>query len=309
MIACRICGAAHTTRWCEASDAEYHTTAESFTYWRCTECGSLSIDPCPSDRLAEIYPSTYYSFAPARASAVERVKLWLDRCMLRDVLRNVPGTALAALDVGGGTGWMLDQARRCEPRLRRTVVVEMDAQARAAALAAGHEFVACRIEEFTTAERFDLILMLNLVEHVADPVSVLAAAGCWLTPHGRILVKTPNPDSLDARLFRSSYWGGLHCPRHWALLTPAGMRLAARRAGLTVGRMQLTQGGAFWTWSVLAALARRGVVRVERERPMWRHPLAPPLLAAFAALDLLRRPFMSTSQMFVELSRTDGARR
>jgi hypothetical protein len=36
---------------------------------------------------------------------------------------------------------------------------------------------------------------------------------------------------------------------------------------------------------------------------MHRHPLVPGLLALFGAFDLLRGPFMSTSQMFVILGR------
>ena len=48
-------------------------------------------------------------------------------------------------------------------------------------------------------------------------------------------------------------------------------------------------------------LADRGWVAVSAERPMHRHPLHAPLLAAFAAFDMARAPFMKTAQMFVLL--------
>ncbi len=304
---CLACGSGQRTHWCNATDVEYQSVADRYAYWRCLDCASLSIDPCPVQRLAEIYPPNYYSFTGSAPSLLERFKLAFDRRLLQSILRKFSGGTLAALDIGGGTGWMLNEARRVEPRLKTTVIVDIDAQAQDLAAAAGHRFVASRIEDFSTDQRFDLVLMLNLIEHVADPVAVLAAVGRLLTPQGRILLKTPNHASLDAQLFRQSYWGGLHCPRHWVIFTPASLESAAGRAGLSVERLELTQGAPFWCWSVLAGLARRGWITITARRPMAQHPLAPLLMALFAAFDFLRRPLMgrsglATSQMFAVLA-------
>lgn len=308
---CLACGSGQLSHWCDATDLEYQSVAERYTYWQCLACDCLSIDPCPVQRLAEIYPQNYYSFTGRAPSLLERFKLAFDRRLLRSILRELPGETLAALDIGGGTGWMLNEARRVEPRLRTTVIVDIDAQAQDLATGSGHQFVASRIEEFRTDQRFDLVLMLNLIEHVADPVAVLAAVGRLLTPQGRILLKTPNHASLDAQLFRQSYWGGLHCPRHWVIFTPASLESAARRAGLAVQTLEETQGAPFWCWSVLAGLARRGWILVSAQRPMVQHPLAPVLMALFAAFDFLRRPLMGrsmrgTSQMFAVLAPLAG---
>ena len=107
-----------------------------------------------------------------------------------------------------------------------------------------------------------------------------------LAPGGKILAKTPNHDSLDARLFRDSSWGGYHCPRHWVIFTPESFAAAIERAGLKVDKIAFTQGAPFWAVSALEWLGRKGLVRVNRARPMCRHPLFGPLLAGFAALDM-----------------------
>lgn len=300
--ACLACGGSALDHWATARDVEYRSVPDSFDYLRCRSCDALSISPVPRDRLGEIYPDTYYSFAGAGASLAERVKQALDRRMFRRLFAAIPGERLAALDVGGGSGWLLGQARAVEPRLRATTVVDIDAQAQAAARAAGHDFFLGRIEAFETDRRYDLILLLNLIEHVEDPVAVLAKVRGLLAPGGQVLVKTPNHDSLDARLFRRRSWGGLHCPRHWVLFTPESFRRAAASAGLAVDRLDLTQGAPFWAVSALEWLARHRLARVTRDRPMCAHPLFAPLLALFGALDLLRRPFGRTSQMFVRLS-------
>lgn len=299
---CLACAGSALQPWAQARDVEYVTSTEVFAYMRCTECGALSLTPPPQDRLAEIYPDNYYSFSGAKQSLAERVKQWLDRRMFRRLLADLGGNALSGLDVGGGNGWLLAQARAVDARLTRTVVVDLDASAKDGAQALGHEFVLSRIEDYQTEQRFDLILLLNLIEHVADPVEVLGKMRQFLAPGGKILVKTPNHESLDGRLFRHSNWGGYHCPRHWVIFTPESFELAANKADLVVRSTRMTQGAPFWAVSILAALADWRLVRIDRTRAMVQHPMFGPLLLAFAMFDVLRSPFGRTSQMFIELT-------
>ena len=154
--------------------------------------------------------------------------------MLRRVLRDVQGAGdeLSALDIGGGTGWLLDAAKASDARVTKTQVVDIDPAAGARAEGAGHRYWLGPVENFATDERFDLVLMLNLIEHVSRPDAVLSKARELLTRDGRILIKTPNFDSLDARLFRHRSWGGYHTPRHFVLFTKDSLSGLARASGL-----------------------------------------------------------------------------
>ena len=299
---CLACGSASVSSWAVARDVEYQSTTDEFEYVRCADCDTISIADPPSGRLSEIYPDTYYSFSEGSMSLAERVKQWLDRRMFKKLFAGIQGDSLSALDVGGGTGWLLSQAREVEPRLKHTAVVDIDAQAREGAEKLGHAFHLGRVEDFKTDRKYDLILLLNLIEHVEDPVGVLSKMRELLAPGGRILAKTPNHDSLDARLFRHSSWGGFHCPRHWVLFTPESFAKTVQRAGLKVDRIELTQGAPFWAVSALEWLGRKGLVSIRRDRPMCRHPLFGPLLAVFAAADIARKPFSRTSQMFAHVT-------
>jgi len=300
---CLACGARGATLWASAQDVEYHTSAESFAFYRCGACSALFIDPVPVDRLSEIYPASYYSYAEPRKSLVHAVKSFLDRRFFRSILARVPGSALRALDVGGGAGWELSTIRDTDPRFTETLVVDLDPNAAELAAANGHGYFCGRIEDFETDQRFDLVLLLNVIEHVRDPVRVLEKVRSLLSPNGVALLKTPNYDALDARLFRNQSWAGYHCPRHWVLFTKESFTRAAERAGLEVRTAAYTQGAPFWAASTLAWLARRRLVRVSRERPVVYHPLFGPLAALFAAFDFARRPFAKTSQMFFVLGR------
>jgi 2-polyprenyl-3-methyl-5-hydroxy-6-metoxy-1,4-benzoquinol methylase len=304
---CPACAAEATVPHAIARDVEYGSSDRAYAYRRCAACGAIFIDPPPVDRLAEIYPSTYYSFrASGDASLTQRIKERLDARLFRRLLRDLRGPTLRVLDVGGGTGWLLSVVRRADPRVVATHEVDLDDSARAAAEAAGHVFHCTPIERFASDERFDLVLMLNVIEHVADPVAVLRVVAGLLAPGGRILIKTPNTATLDHRLFRHRNWGGYHCPRHWVLFTAENFTATARRAGLAPVWIRYTQGAPQWTPSLLGLLVERGWLQVSPQRPMYTHPLFTPLMALTSALDFVRLAFMKTAQMFVLLGHADA---
>ena len=216
--ACPICNGTNTTPHAVAEDVEYFTSAQKFSYDRCNDCAVLFVSPMLYDKLDEIYPKNYYSFVAAGSTGlVQKVKQALDRRMFRAVARQIPGEKLAALDIGGGSGWLLDAVKAVDPRVTTTQVVDIDPGAKAAAERAGHRYFLGPVEQFESEEKYDLILMLNLIEHVRRPDEVLAKARSLLTPDGLLLIKTPNYDALDARIFRHRSWGGYHAPRHFVL--------------------------------------------------------------------------------------------
>lgn len=308
MSTCLACGSADLTAWGEATDLEYFTTDARYTYNRCAACHALSIDPVPRDQLGQIYPANYYAYAGTGGGGpVVRIKEWLDRRTFGGLLAKVRGEKLAALDVGGGAGWLLTALQALDPRVVDTHVVDLDPQAGDKARALGHAYHHGRIEDFVPPVAFDLIMLLNLIEHVEDPRAVLRKLRACLAPGGLVLVKTPNADALDARVFRHGNWGGYHCPRHWVLFDMPGFAQAAQACGLKVVEARYTQGAPFWTVSVLAWLHKRGWAEISAQRPAVYHPLFGLLSAAFAAFDLLRMPFgAKPSQMFFLLARDDA---
>lgn len=299
--ACLACGAQQSSLWATAHDIEYCTTGDSFDYRRCQQCGVLFIDPVPVARLSEIYPTNYYSYAAPGKSPTHAIKAALDRRFFRSILAQLPGASLRVLDVGGGAGWELKALRDSDSRVVGTRVVDLDPGAQRLAEANGHAYFCGRIEDFDTTERYDLVTLLNLIEHVQDPRSVLRKVRGLLAPGGLVLIKTPNWEALDAAVFRNTSWAGLHCPRHWVLFTRESFERLAADVGLKTRVASFTQGAPFWAASALGWLASRGVVRITRERPVVYHPLFGLLAAGFAAFDFMRRPFARTSQMFFVL--------
>jgi len=303
---CPVCMAEESTVFTQVADVEYCTSERLYEYRTCSACKSIYLLDPPADQLSLIYPPNYYSFeGQHHHSWIERVKSTLERRLFRQILRNIPDASLRILDVGGGSGWLLGEVRTCDSRVTETHIVDIDPHAQRLAEQAGHHYHCSRIEDFESEKQFHFILLLNLLEHVADPLTLLRALSTLLAPNGLILIKTPNVQTVDARIFRTRYWGGLHAPRHFVLFTQQSLLRAAQDNGLTCERFWYTQGAPQWACSVLGSLALQGWITVSPEKPMYQHPLYTPLLAVFASFDFLRRPWFPTTQMMAVFRRSD----
>lgn len=118
------------------------------------------------------------------------------------------------LDVGCGPGLLLDEARR---RGYVTVGLEPWDAARASACdGLGLDVRAESLEEFSAQEAFDVITMIDVLEHFADPVAAIERCYRLLAPDGVLCVVTPDAASRSARLAGRRWWGLV--PAHSFLL-------------------------------------------------------------------------------------------
>jgi 2-polyprenyl-3-methyl-5-hydroxy-6-metoxy-1,4-benzoquinol methylase len=79
---------------------------------------------------------------------------------------------------------------------------------------------------------FDAVTMNHVIEHVADPIALLAEVKRILKPGGRLVSITPNVQSWGHSLFREC-WRGLEIPRHLQILSLPALTNCARRAAFT----------------------------------------------------------------------------
>jgi len=257
-------------------------TPGTWTLKRCDGCGLLLLDPrYPREHIARAYEN--YSFhlglAPAGSSRPARglarivplaylahafgyddgLSRWR-RALARLAvpypegpeavgfsvmyLRPVPGGEV--LDVGCGGGAFLARARSLGWRV---VGVEPDRRAVEVARAAhGLDVRAGTLEEQRfAAGRFDAVTSSHVIEHVHDPLEFLRECGRVLKPGGRIVVVTPNTESLGRRRLGAA-WIGLDPPRHLHLFSCATLRRLAVRAGLTVLGVRSSVRNAEFTW-------------------------------------------------------------
>jgi 2-polyprenyl-6-hydroxyphenyl methylase / 3-demethylubiquinone-9 3-methyltransferase len=178
----------------------------------------------------------------------------------RDVAGERPFAGLRLLDIGCGGGLL------CEPMARLGAeVVGADAAERNIPVARLHAQAAGLDIDYrhTSAEAlaeagesFDVILNMEVVEHVADPPAYLAACRQLLRPGGLMITSTINRNARSFALaIVGAEWVMRWLPRgthDWAkFITPDELSDLLRRAGLDpVDRKGMVFNPLSWSWSL-----------------------------------------------------------
>jgi len=79
---------------------------------------------------------------------------------------------------------------------------------------------------------FDAVTMNHVIEHVLDPVALLAETRRILKAGGRLAVATPNIGSFGHKKFRDD-WRGLETPRHLQVFSLKALEQCARKASFS----------------------------------------------------------------------------
>jgi 2-polyprenyl-3-methyl-5-hydroxy-6-metoxy-1,4-benzoquinol methylase len=223
------------------TDDTYGRTARLL---ECAGCRFVFADPSEVasvvDRYAEVVDPGY------EATAVQR-RRQMD-ALLAEVCDHTPGAA-TLLDVGAGIGLMVEAATA---RGLDAAGVEPGAWSVATAERRGvtgvHEGVLPHVA--LTGRTFDVVTVIDVIEHVDDPVGLLRDAAHHLAPGGVVAVVTPDVGSVAARALGRRWWH--YRPAHIGYFDRSSLERAAVEAGLHV----VARSRARW-WFPVGYLAER----------------------------------------------------
>jgi SAM-dependent methyltransferase len=259
--ACAICGDADSEPVGLGEDFEYRTSADSFLAVRCRSCGLIYLDPRPaSSALPLIYPDSYHAFdfSPRKFGVIYRVRGWLEMRRLLGATRGLEAEARIPY-IGCGDGFHLGLLRRFGSPSWRLEGIDIDRRAIAMARQAGFAIHDGAAETAPLPESsYDLVLLIQTIEHLDNPLGVLRAIRRALKPGGQLIVVTDNAASLDARIFSGRHWGGYHFPRHWNLFDARSLRLIAEKAELETVALSTLVSPVNWLYSIHNLLADWG---------------------------------------------------
>jgi SAM-dependent methyltransferase len=230
---CPACHAAGSAVFVAAPlDREYFSTRSvPAVIRRCTACESLFQDPWPgSDEVQGFYGADYQNYTSTKVPLLRQLDAAYQR-LTADTFVKRHGRDAAVLDFGCGQGGFLRSlaAAGCS-RLAGFDFVLYD-ELRTLPGARYYDDLAALGAH---GERYDVIRMRHVIEHLTDPDDVMRRLRGLLTASGRIIGQTPNAAHHTARLM-GQYWGPLHFPYHTLLYSPAGLAAAAPRWGLRLG--------------------------------------------------------------------------
>lgn len=145
-----------------------------------------------------------------------------------------------ALDVGCGAGLLSEPLARLG-----ATVIGLDAAPENIAAARHHaagqglaiDYRAGSVESLS-GERFDLVVSMEVVEHVTDPAAFIAGLANALAPGGLLILSTPNRTPLSKLALITVGEGFGMVPRgthdHAKFLTPEELAVLVEQAGLEV---------------------------------------------------------------------------
>lgn len=215
-VSCPACGGSKTR--------DRFSNSVGFSFCVCDDDGTVYMNPAPApETLARLYNDDSYSDFWSPGFAIDPA----DYERVCRVVPPAPGQRL--LDVGCSTGEYLKlAAERFE-----CYGVELNAETAALARQSGFDITTGTLADVDGSERFDVVTMLQVIEHLLEPSEPLAQVRRLLKPGGVFYFNTPCSDSASFGLFRERH---MHVSSfgHVGLYTQAGLHRLAQRCGFTM---------------------------------------------------------------------------
>jgi SAM-dependent methyltransferase len=224
---CPVCTAPRgSVLYAEARDP---ITLGSFRVSECSVCRVAYTEPRPAS-LDRYYPQGYRGYGPL----VTRILGAFYEMRVSRWARRKPGGG-SVLEIGCGPGLML--AAFAQRGWKALGIERNEEAAQRARRTPGLEITANPVEELPADARFDLIVMFHVLEHIAEPVTLLRECAKRLALGGRLIVNVPNFSSWQSR-FAGSSWLHLDVPRHLVHFSPQTFAATLARAGLKLTELR-----------------------------------------------------------------------
>lgn len=247
-VSCSLCGSAESDLLFESTEsagatgaAHFAATTDVFGAYgrirRCCACGMVFTSPrLRPEALLAGYRATedddYHLEAESRC-----MNGYLSLAVLRRFARSG-----RLLEVGCSAGFFLNAARTSF----EVSGVEPSRWAREYAVGRLH---LPQIEETLQEARFpdasfDAAVLIDVIEHLDDPLATMLEVARVLKPGGFVYVMTPDIGSLSARILRSRWWGLR--PAHIQYFSCRTLRLLLAKAGFET--VLVKSYGRIFTW-------------------------------------------------------------
>jgi 2-polyprenyl-3-methyl-5-hydroxy-6-metoxy-1,4-benzoquinol methylase len=195
--------------------------------YTCPTCGCIMAD---LEFAHEQYEAaSYYTMAFKTKAEIEGEWGFRWRYILSALKRYEVGPKL--LDVGAGNGYFVYLART-EFGLRADGLEISVAEADYARDTFGIEVL--RGDLSVVTGKYDVITSFNVLEHVKQPMTLLAEMSERLAPEGLLVLTTPNPSCIHRRLRGLDKWNMVCPPHHINLFTRTALQEMLARMGFDV---------------------------------------------------------------------------
>jgi 2-polyprenyl-3-methyl-5-hydroxy-6-metoxy-1,4-benzoquinol methylase len=209
---------------CRSAETADHLVFDGIRTATCTACGFMfTRDIQSSSDIDHLYVKGYHD---KRHMDGQRVNATITADLVHRFVPDLAGKSL--LDIGSGYGYLLHALRHGGAR-QLTGVELSQAQRSYAADDLGLD-IRDRLEDLAPADRFDVITLFEVIEHIPDPCEFIAQACEHLQVGGSLIIGTDNFDCDVVRVLGDKFPKWIP-HEHVSLFTPASLRSVFDRVG------------------------------------------------------------------------------
>lgn len=210
---CPLCGNEAPLRF-RARDSNCKISDEVFNYFRCSSCGLIFLSPIPAN-LGKYYRSDYIAYSIP--SSLEQLAAQAEKVRFRIELVQKFVSSGRLLEVGPSYGGFAFLAKHAGFEVE---AIEMDDRCcRFLSDVVGVRTINDGDVNTALANsgQYNVVALWHVLEHLPNPWTTLDLLTKRLLPKSILVISTPNPDSLQFKLF-GRFWVHVDAPRHLELI-------------------------------------------------------------------------------------------
>lgn len=186
----------------------------TFSYYRCMACGAYALERIPDD-LSVYYGKGYFTgdialdgyvdYEAEKRQSIHTFEKYLD------IIAKVAPDAKTLFEVGCATGFFLNLARARGFDVEGSDVSEYGVEeAKKKGLCVYKRTLQ---EQAKTGNNYDVVVLLDTLEHLIDPIGDIRAIHTLLNPGGFVAFTSPDAGSMWARVW-GKRWHAFVPPQH-----------------------------------------------------------------------------------------------
>ncbi len=249
-INCNLCGSSEYGLLFKNFDRLTQIDNVLFNIVRCNQCGLVYINPQPTlGELGRYYPENYgpfrddyqifkYGSVSQFLKNLKSVLVSKDSKEVNNIkLDPFDDTSIRYLDFGCGSGAQLERVKKIHPRWD-FYGLDINPVACQKTKEKGFKvFCGDVLKIDLPSNFFDIVNMSHVIEHLSDPVLVLRRINKITKPSGRLIISTPNFDSISAKIFKK-FWYALDTPRHLFIFNKRTITALLNKTGFAVEKIE-----------------------------------------------------------------------
>lgn len=206
----------------------------------CTNCDLVFTEIQSNLNLNEIYDDSYFNGGQDDGygdyqSTEPVLKQEFKKLFLKEIQPYIQSEKYTnVLEVGCAFGFFLDVI---QPYVK-TFGIEVNESSRNHCIKHGHTILGSSVTKglLNQPNRFDFIVLLDVIEHLENPVETIDILHQVLNPGGRILIVTGNIDGIYPRI-AGKYWRLMTPPQHTFFFSKKTLSHLLKQAGFEIKKV------------------------------------------------------------------------